>query len=830
MESTDVPECPVCLQTYDGECTIPRVLACGHTTCESCLKSLPQKYPQTIRCPACVQLVKFPSQGPSSLPKNIDLLRLVPSSSQFQNPQKTEKKLQNCVQDLHHYVDCGSRLWPDEFYATWKNWVLPEDAVLIEEKEKGFGFLKKGNQKVRLVKVVDGLLLVNGCGSVFQLTYGARIMNFLCWMKQEVREEVGLILKICSEQFRICKVYGLWPDLEDGFLYLVCERLNLTVLDQLSHFKNGLSNDGLSSFSMMGMEMCEAVYASHWEGLFMGCLSLSCFELDDFGHVNLNLSEVLVTGRVVHECVIKAGCCGKGIGVKEIGELVSEFFRREIFVSPEVLFEILKKEGIDAECDNFRYQVVHSSDVWSLACIFLRLVIGNQFVEELVDYVDNFISKVSEENGLNCLGLYVGLTEKVNSLLGSKLGEEFEPLQQILRKCLNFDPASRPLVINVWKCVRELIIGNQFDTMLRLDGSIHDWSKEHYLVLGELSLVPKKRSQVLNKVEVVRAGSSIGGNLVQVEEVRTDKHLVEGLLEGKVESRDMRGHLDCVTALAIGGGFLFSSSFDKSVLVWSLQDFSHVHTFKGHEDKVMALVYVDEEQPLCISGDSGGGIFLWSVTLPLRKEPLKRWYEQKDWRYSGIHALTTVGNGYLYTGSGDRSVKAWSLQDGILSSTMNGHKSVVSTLAACDGVLYSGSWDGTIRLWSLSDHSLLTVLGEDIPGTVTSVLSIIIRQNTLVAAHESGHIKVWRNDRFMKSMQLHSGAVFAIDMEGGCLFTGGWDKTIKVQELSGDEFQVDVRSIGSIPGSSVVTSLLYRQGKLFVGHGDRTIKVYYYGV
>lgn len=73
---------------------------------------------------------------------------------------------------------------------------------------------------------------------------------------------------------------------------------------------------------------------------------------------------------------------------------------------------------------------------------------------------------------------------------------------------------------------------------------------------------------------------------------------------------------------------------------------------------------------------------------------------------------------------------------------MDGHKSVVSTLAACDGILYSGSWDGTIRLWSLTDHSPLTVLGNDLPGTATSVLSLTANQNILVAAHENGQIKV----------------------------------------------------------------------------------------
>ncbi|CAL5395706.1 unnamed protein product [Camellia sinensis] len=171
-----------------------------------------------------------------------------------------------------------------------------------------------------------------------------------------------------------------------------------------------------------------------------------------------------------------------------------------------------------------------------------------------------------------------------------------------------------------------------------------------------------------------------------------------------------KGHLDCISGLTVGGGFLFSSSFDKTVHVWSLQYF-----------------FV--------------GIYIWGITDPFGQEPIKKLFEQKDWRYSGIHALAISGTGYLYTGSGDKSIKAWSLQDYSLPYAMNGHKSVVSTLAVCNGVLYSGSWDGTVRLWCLSDHSPLTVLGEDVPGNVTFVLSLGTYGDALVVAHENGCMK-----------------------------------------------------------------------------------------
>ena len=109
---------------------------------------------------------------------------------------------------------------------------------------------------------------------------------------------------------------------------------------------------------------------------------------------------------------------------------------------------------------------------------------------------------------------------------------------------------------------------------------------------------------------------------------------------------------------------MFSLSL-SSVSANSMQDFCHVHTFKGHEHTIKALLCVDEEKPLCISADSGGGIYVWGTCSPLGQEPLKILYEQKDWRFSGIHALA-FRSGYIYTGSGDRTVKAWSLQVRVL--------------------------------------------------------------------------------------------------------------------------------------------------------------------
>jgi len=84
---------------------------------------------------------------------------------------------------------------------------------------------------------------------------------------------------------------------------------------------------------------------------------------------------------------------------------------------------------------------------------------------------------------------------------------------------------------------------------------------------------------------------------------------------------------------------------------------------KGHEHKITAIVAVDNDShSLCISGDSSSGIFVWHVDSTLKEEPLNKWYEHNDWLYRGVNCLAVSGTGYLYTGSRDKSIKAWSLE------------------------------------------------------------------------------------------------------------------------------------------------------------------------
>ncbi|KAJ0740948.1 putative xyloglucan:xyloglucosyl transferase [Helianthus annuus] len=61
-----------------------------------------------------------------------------------------------------------------------------------------------------------------------------------------------------------------------------------------------------------------------------------------------------------------------------------------------------------------------------------------------------------------------------------------------------------------------------------------------------------------------------------------------------------------------------TKDFHTYSFLWNLHQIglNHVRTLKGHEHMVMALVFVEREVPLCISGDNGGGggvIFIWGI-------------------------------------------------------------------------------------------------------------------------------------------------------------------------------------------------------------------------
>lgn len=86
---------------------------------------------------------------------------------------------------------------------------------------------------------------------------------------------------------------------------------------------------------------------------------------------------------------------------------------------------------------------------------------------------------------------------------------------------------------------------------------------------------------------------------------------------------------------------------------------------EGHHTQVVLALAVDPVSMRCFSGDSLGHLCAWRLEEESEEAQtpfLASWQEHTDWRYTGVASLAVSGDGVLYSGSGDKTVKAWSSQ------------------------------------------------------------------------------------------------------------------------------------------------------------------------
>nr|BAJ99963.1 predicted protein [Hordeum vulgare subsp. vulgare] len=810
------PECPVCLSPFDAASVVPRVLPCGHSLCGTCVSSLPpasaSAASSSLRCPLCSQCVPFSrALGPSSLPKNLALLSLLPSLPNPSPPPPPPRTAgaASAAQPLPLPLHAAhSRL-----LARFRHAILPESASPLHSSPPGHPpaglalgsiacdlgapwFCPRGHP-VSLLPIDDPAGRAPTQEAAFyRPSHAARVIAAIDALSSAAREEMfDLVAASTRLARRVCRVYGAWMGPEAATLWLVSELHTPGLPPLLNEMSDELET--VARIGALGMEVCEALMGLHGEGLVLGCLRLDCFRLDHFGRCLLDLNEVLTLCRRIRA----------GVRLWKDGALVA----------PEMA--AILGDSTRMRSRDFDGLIGRKSDVWLLGCILVVLVTADK---QLVA-------------GWNTDGSYDDWQKEVLTRLDAALvGTQLEPLAATTALCLSYEPECRPEIAHVWKCIRGAQMKPGADALAPGDDIVTQKSFR-CLLLGELSsmcsgravesddiLQPSQGSDDKNSTpdDVNSCGCS---NDESVSTAGTDDPQHNRVFK----SSTLLAHRDCVTGLAIGGGFLFSSSYDKTISVWSLQDFSHVQTLKGHEHKITAIVVVDNDnQSLCISGDSGSGIFIWRVGTSLKEEPLNKWYETNDWIFRGVHCLAVSGTGYLYTGSKDKSIKAWSLEDYSLRCTMTGHKSTVSCLAVASGILYSGSWDGSIRSWWLTDHSPLFVLEDDAPGSIAPVLSISTEANFVVSSYENGCLKIWKDDVLVKSEKLQNDSIYAVKLNGKWLYTGGLNKAINIQELLEDESELEIRDVASISCDSIVTSILYWDEKLIVGLSNREIKVY----
>jgi WD40 repeat protein len=245
----------------------------------------------------------------------------------------------------------------------------------------------------------------------------------------------------------------------------------------------------------------------------------------------------------------------------------------------------------------------------------------------------------------------------------------------------------------------------------------------------------------------------------------------------------LQQHLQAVRSVAFSpdGSQLVTTSEDKDVKVWDVQRL--LRRLERHPRAVPMWYGALSRDGKFVISDEGNRLALWSVGsgLPIRA-------------IHGAHksdvlccAISPDGTWALSSGE-DSRLRMWSLSDGRLISTLEGHRDAIWRCAISpDGKwLVSASADQSVRVWSAESGALRFQL--DGHSDQVNCCAISPDGRYIASASADGTARLWfaadgREHVLLNGHRSHSVLVCTFSPDGRYLATGAYDKNINLWEV-----------------------------------------------
>ena len=283
----------------------------------------------------------------------------------------------------------------------------------------------------------------------------------------------------------------------------------------------------------------------------------------------------------------------------------------------------------------------------------------------------------------------------------------------------------------------------------------------------------------------------------------------------------LNGHTATVLCVDVSpcGRYLATCGKDKTMRLWDVTMKACIAVATGHTEAIGATALSKKVGRYDVGGKAaknGGGSF---VVTASKDRTLKRWnlpgvaelketvdqsaeFELRAFcsaraHEKDINIVSVAPNDSLVaTGSQDKTVKLWKSSDLSLLGTLKGHKRGVwdCQFSPYDRVIATASGDKTIKLWSLSDYACVRTF----QGHVSSALRVRFLNGglQLVSSGADGLVKLWtiRTNECETTMDGHVNKVWALDLDGSTLVSGGADSQIVVWEDTTQQVEDETRA------------------------------------
>jgi WD40 repeat protein len=263
-----------------------------------------------------------------------------------------------------------------------------------------------------------------------------------------------------------------------------------------------------------------------------------------------------------------------------------------------------------------------------------------------------------------------------------------------------------------------------------------------------------------------------------------DGSIRQWIRDGGVVGEPWRSDGGAVMSLAVSADRtkVVSGSVDRRLWLWNLKEGGAVSDpWEGHSASVRCLDWSPNAREIA-SGSEDGTIRRWNPNTGRQIAP------PIETSHGWVYAVKYSPRGDKFASCGeDGVIRVWS-KDGKLLIEIKGHDSSVRSLCwSKDGAyIFSGSGDMTIRKWqSIDGKELVALRGHT--NTIISICCLSPDERHLVSASSDCSVRIWdlKTNQQVGDPLLHDDELLAlaIPSDGRYIASAGLDKKIYVWSL-----------------------------------------------